>query len=235
MRTIKMSILAAAVVEALTGGQVEASTIIGTQVTGVLSFIGYPQNFFDPINGRVPAGYLNVAGTAVIISSSAAEFGYDDGTAGITADFTDTQLTVTDSPYTTTKYNAIQLVLTDPAFTSLSKLSDGFPGGGLSASLSAGAITLNWAGGNLTNGVAAQAVFAVNAPPLPNLSIQLTPTNATVISWPAPSTGFGLQQNNSLDPTAWSPVTNAIVVTNGNNKVIVPQTGGAQFYRLKSS
>jgi len=226
-------LLAATVIVAVIGGRVEASGLTGTQVTGALYFAGYSLDFFDPVNGRVPAGFLNAAGTAVIISSNAVEFGYDDGTATITADFTDTRLTVTDSPHTTASYNPIQVVLADPAFTGLSKVSDGFPNGGLTASLTAGVITLHWAGGRLTNGADAQAVFALNAP-LPPLSIQLTSTNTVVISWPASSTGFSLQQNNSLNAATWSAVTNTIVVTNGEMQVILPPTGGTQFYRLKS-
>jgi hypothetical protein len=67
------------------------------------------------------------------------------------------------------------------------------------------------------------------------LSIQLTPTNAVVISWPAPSTGFALQQNGTLDPASWVTVTNSTSVANGQNQVIVSPPVGTQFYRLKSS
>jgi hypothetical protein len=235
MRTIKTSALVAAVVVAVTSCPVWAATLIGTQVAGALNFQGYPQNFFNPTNGGVPAGYLNVAGTTVIISLNAVEFGYADGTATITADFTGAQLTVTESPHSTASYNPIQLVFTDAAFTNLSTATDGFPNGGLAGSLNGGVITLNWAGGSLTNGASAQTVFNVNAPPLPLLSIQLTPTNAVVISWPAPSTGFALQQNGTLDPASWVTVTNSTSVANGQNQLIVSPPVGTQFYRLKSS
>jgi hypothetical protein len=231
MRGMSSLIIAATVIAAMTGRRVESSTLIGTQVTGGLYFTGYPQNYFDPVNGRVPAGFLNVAGTQVIISSNAVEFGYSDGTATITADLTDTQLTVTDSSHTTASYNPMQIVLTNSAFTGLSLVSDAFPNGGLAASLTAGVITLHWAGGSLTNGTDAQAVFALNAP-LPPLSIQLTSTNAVILSWPAPSTGFNLQQNSSLNPATWLAVTNATVVIGGEKQVIVPPAGGVQFYRL---
>jgi hypothetical protein len=235
MRTMKTSLLATAAIVAATSGPVWASTLIGTQVTGALHFQGYPQNYYDPVNGRVPAGYLNVAGTTVMISSNAVEFGYADGTATITADFTGAQLTVTDSPHSTASYNPIQLVFTDSAFTNLSAASDGFPNGGLAGSLSGGVITLNWEGGSLTNGASVQTVFNVNAPPLPLLSVQLTPANAVVISWPAPSTGFALQQNGSLNPASWVTVTNSTTIANGQNQVIVSPPVGKRFYRLKSS
>jgi hypothetical protein len=232
---MRTSLLAVVVMAAATSGPVWASTLIGTQVAGALHFQGYPQNFFDPVNGNIPTGCLNLAGTTVIISSNAVEFGYADVTATITADFTGTQLVVTESPLNTTLYNPIQMVFTDSAFTNLSAASDGFPNGGLAGSLNGGVITLNWAGGDLASGTSVQAVFRVNPPPLPLLSIQLTPTNAVVISWPAPSTGFALQQNGTLDPASWVTVTNSTSVANGQNQVIVSPPVGTQFYRLKSS
>jgi len=228
------SLLAAAVMLAFAGERVLASTLLGTRVTGGLYFQGYAQNFFDPVNGRVPVGYLNLAGTTVTISSNAVEFGYSDGTAVITADLTDTELTVTDTPQSTAHYNPIQITLTDAAFMGLSVASDSFPNGGLAASLSGGVITLNWAGGDLTNGASVQAVFNLSLPPSPPLSIQLTSAHAVVISWPAPSDGFVLQQNASLDPATWMAVTTTPVVTNGRKQVIVSQPLGAQFYRLSS-
>jgi len=101
--------------------------------------------------------------------------------------------------------------------------------------LSGGVITLNWAGGDVTNGVSLQAVFNVNVPASPLLSIQLTSANAAVISWPASPTGFSLQQSSSLNPTSWINVTNTPVVTNGMNQVIVSPPAGRRFYRLKFS
>ena len=208
------------------------ATLIGTQVTGALYFVGYPQNFLDPINGRVPAGYLNVAGTTVTISSNAVEYGFADGTATITADFTGTQLVVTDTPQITFTYNPLQLVFTNPAFTKLATLSDGFPGGGMAGSLSGSVITLNWLGGQVTAGVSLQAVFNVSVPASPLLGIELTPTNAVVISWPAASTGFSLQQNSNLNLTNWVNVSAEPVVKNGLNEVIVSPPTGQHFYRL---
>src|SRR5215471_6882410 len=42
------------------------------------------------------------------------------------------------------------------------------------------------------------ALFAVQTPGAPLLKIFLTTTNTAVVSWPAPSTGFSLQQNTDL-------------------------------------
>jgi hypothetical protein len=225
----------AAAILFVTSGPVRAATLVGTQVTGSLDFIGYMRNFFDPANGGVPAGYLNAAGTTVTISSNAVEFGFSDGTATVTADFTGTQLIVTDQPLRTGQFNPMQMVFTDSAFTNLSAASDSFPNGGLSGSLAGAVITLNWSGGNLTNGQSVQAVFNVNVPASPRLDIQLTSANTVVISWPAPSTGFNLQQNSSFNPTTWADVTTTPAVVNGRNQVLVSAPIGTRFYRLKFS
>ncbi len=225
----------AAVGVVLVMSQPARATLIGTQVTGALYFAGSLQNYFDPVNGLVPAGYLNVAGTTVTISSNAVEYGFADPTATITADFTGMQLTITDTPQSTASYNPLEMVFTNSAFTNLATVSDGFPNGGMAGSLSGGVITLNWAGGYVTNGVSLRAVFNVSVPASPLLGIQLTSTNAVVISWPASSTGFSLQQSSNLNPTNWVKVTNTPVVTNGLNQVMVPPLTGRQFYRLKFS
>ena len=234
MITVRSAFMAAVGI-VLVMSQPARATLIGTEVTGALYFAGSSQNDFDPVNGWVPAGYLNVAGTTVTISSNAVEYGYFDGTATITADFTGMQLTITDTPQSTASYNPLQMVFTDSAFSNLGTVSDSFPNGGMTGSLSGGVITLNWAGGDVTNGVSLQAVFNVNVPASPLLSIQLTSTNAVVISWPASSIGFSLQQSSILNPANWVNVTNTPVVTNGLNQVMVPPLTGRQFYRLKFS
>ena len=70
-------------------GAVAQASLVGTQVTGTLQFNGGGPNYFDPANGRVPAGYLNSAGPAVVISSTATEFGFQNasGTDTVLADF----------------------------------------------------------------------------------------------------------------------------------------------------
>lgn len=233
MRVMRIVARIVAAMVLVKGCFVGAETLIGTQVAGGLYFPGYPMNYFDPANGLVPAGYLNFAGNTVTISSNAVEFGYNDGTATITADFTGTQLVFTDTPTITAHYNAIQAVFTNTnsAFNSLSKASDNFPSGGMTGSSSGDVILLNWAGGDVVNGERLQAVFDVNAPAAPTLNIQLTSTNAVVIFWPGPSTDFHLQQNSDLNSTNWVEVTSTF--TNGQNQVVVSPPVGTRFYRLK--
>jgi len=60
----------------------------------------------------------------------------------------------------------------------------------------------------------------VQAPGAPTLRITLTSTNAALVSWPSPSTGFTLQQNtNSLASVNWSNVS-ATIQDNGTIKYI---------------
>jgi hypothetical protein len=232
MKALRVLVLSTGVMFFLSSGLVRA-TLIGTRVTGELYFVGWPQNSFDPANGQVPAGYLNTAGTTVTISASAVEFGYFDGTVTVTADFSDTQLVVTDHVLLTgAHYNPIQLVFSNTAFSSLATASDSFPSGGMTSTLSGNVITLNWAGGALTNGQTLQAVFNMNAPAAPPLSIRFAAPNSVVVSWPESATGFRLQQNSSVTSGSWADVTATPVLTNGLKEVTVSPPAGTEFYRL---
>lgn len=52
--------------------------------------------------------------------------------------------------------------------------------------------------------------------------------------WPAPSTGFALQQNDQLDASAaWTNSDLTPVVTNGQNLLTVETTNAAMFFRLR--
>ena len=77
------------------------------------------------------------------------------------------------------------------------------------------------------------ALQAVQTPGAPLLTITLTTTNTAMVSWPSPSTGFNLQQNNDLSTISW--VTPAESVTdNGTIKyIIVNPPIGNRYYRLK--
>jgi hypothetical protein len=77
----------------------------------------------------------------------------------------------------------------------------------------------------------ASPIFEVTLPPAA-LSIALSGTNL-LVSWPSPPGSFGLQQNSDLTTTNWTTITNAPVVANGQNQVILPSGFGNQFYRLE--
>ncbi len=76
-------------------------------------------------------------------------------------------------------------------------------------------------------------VAAIQTPGAPLLTVTLTSTNTVVITWPAPSTGFVLQQNNDLKTSLWGNVNATVTVVNGQNQVIVSPPIGNAFYRLK--
>ncbi len=66
----------------------------------------------------------------------------------------------------------------------------------------------------------------------PTVSIQLA-TDSVVLRWPTGASGFGLQSSGALAPAAnWQAVNITPVVENGTNKVTVPLSGSAMFYRL---
>lgn len=54
------------------------------------------------------------------------------------------------------------------------------------------------------------------------------------LSWPAPSTGFALQESDQLDLSGtWTNSDLTLVVTNGNNQVRVEPTNTAKYFRLR--
>ena len=76
------------------------------------------------------------------------------------------------------------------------------------------------------------SLFAVQTPDAPRLSIQRISVTSARVLWPAPSTGFVLQQNSDLNTTNWVSAPQA-VSDNGTNKFItVSPPTGKRFYRL---
>jgi hypothetical protein len=67
----------------------------------------------------------------------------------------------------------------------------------------------------------------------PSLSAELSGTNL-IIAWPGSVTNFQLQQNPTLLSNLWTATTNPVVLTNGQNQIIVPATNRQTFFRLQS-
>lgn len=122
--------------------------LLGSTVTGSLKFGGGANNYFDPVQGYVPAGFLNTSSPTVVIAEPAIEFGFQDGSNRDTANFTDTQLIVTDTVFS----GAGDWIMsfTSAAFSSMTiaEISDTFPNGGVTGSLTGNSIKLSWAGTN---------------------------------------------------------------------------------------
>ena len=67
----------------------------------------------------------------------------------------------------------------------------------------------------------------------PWLTIERVSPSSVLVCWPAPSSGFVLQQNTNLTTTNWVAVTNLPVVANGEKQVTVSPLVGNRYYRLK--
>ena len=77
------------------------------------------------------------------------------------------------------------------------------------------------------------ALFALQQTGLPLLRLFPTSTNTVVLSWPAPSTGFILQQSSAISSGSWSNITTTPLVVGNQNEVVVGPPNGIRFYRLK--
>jgi probable HAF family extracellular repeat protein len=66
--------------------------------------------------------------------------------------------------------------------------------------------------------------------------LSISPSDSdVVISWPTNTINFSLFQNSDLSTTNWTSVTNTVIVTNGQNQVVVPgPLIGNCLYRLQS-
>ncbi len=67
---------------------------------------------------------------------------------------------------------------------------------------------------------------------VPRLGMSWTGPGTVQVSWPTNFSGFELQQNSTLTPSNWAPVTNAVSVLGTNNSVILSGGKGSQFFRL---
>lgn len=73
---------------------------------------------------------------------------------------------------------------------------------------------------------------AVQSPGAPLLRIVLTSSNTVVVAWPAPSSGFSLQQNSDVGTANWISATNGISTVGSEYQLIVAPPAGNRFYRL---
>jgi hypothetical protein len=74
---------------------------------------------------------------------------------------------------------------------------------------------------------------AISVMEIPGLSLRLSPTNTVIVSWPAPSTGFELQQNSQVATTNWSNVIVSPTMVGDEKQVILPAPAGNRFFRLR--
>lgn len=83
-----------------------------------------------------------------------------------------------------------------------------------------------------TGNMDAGAAYLLSIPP-PSLRIELTATNAAVISWLSPAPRYTLQHNtNGIASTNWSNVADAIQYDGTNQTLIIAPMLGNRFFRL---
>ncbi len=145
--------------------------LTGTSVTGSIQFSGNPNNYFDPANGYVPAGYGNVNGTAVKIGSGV-EFGFEDDFNLDTAAFGKAKLTITDKCRITNcaVNEGVLYTFNDAAFSGLAIdfLSNGL---GLKATLAGDTLTLTQGVGVPSSGTSSSVLsFTSTVAPTPEPS-----------------------------------------------------------------
>lgn len=154
-------ILSASLAFALLAASSAQAGLIGQQVTGRLSFNGGSTNYFDPLNGFVPAGYLNTGGTTVTIADPAMEFGFRDSANLDIANFTDAQVIISDQIFSNGAFPWLMTFtsVTPGLFQGLTLVSESF-NPNLTYSLDANTLTFNWKGTGRKE-ASYQAVFNV--------------------------------------------------------------------------
>ena len=171
MRRIMIGFAAVAMMCASGAPSAWAASLLGTQVNGVMNVSSDAvTNYFDPVNGWVPAGYGNSSSPNNVVIGSGVEFGYSDGANTDTADFSDTQLTLMDVSDSFFRGSlSVAYIFTDTAFIgkTISSVSDDFPSAVI-ASIVGDVLTLNMPAFEITQSETFQATFDIaGTTPLP--------------------------------------------------------------------
>jgi len=158
------AVLLAGILSSFIALSAHANGLIGTSVTGSLTFNGGSENFFDPANLGVPAGYLNTAGTTVDISAPNTEFGANTGENLDSANFSSQLFVIEDvnSGEGAGTDSAFTMTFTDAAFEGqgLTLVQNNFSGT-ITDSLVGDVLTVNWTGGPITGGDDFTAAFKI--------------------------------------------------------------------------
>jgi hypothetical protein len=76
-------------------------------------------------------------------------------------------------------------------------------------------------------------IYLLGTPVPPRLTISPGIANTMLVSWPAPTAVFVLQQNSDLRTSNWLMVTNKSTVVDNQNQVRIARQAGIQAFRLK--
>lgn len=137
----------------LIGASVPAHAgLLGDAVFGTLCFnAGATCQFWSPQNATIGAGV---------------EFFYNDAANTDTADFTDTQLVVTDLVKSNANGWVMTFKIADLLGATVTEGSDNFTGGGVGFSLTGDTLSLTWGGTRTTDGLLT-AVYNIRANQVP--------------------------------------------------------------------
>jgi hypothetical protein len=99
-----------------------------------------------------------------------------------------------------------------------------------------GAIGQHDAGGPMTGGSYSVtggfwALYALQTPGLPNLTIQFVSPSSVIVSW-ANTGSYTLQTNNNLATGSWPGYGGTITTANGTNSATISPPTGHLFFRL---
>lgn len=128
--------------------------LLGTKVSGSLTFNGGATNYFDPSRGFVPAGFGNSVSPDNVSIGPGVEFGYHDIFNLDTANFSANRLVIRDvCDFAGTGIclfgsSAFQMKFTDLAFTSAALQSNAL---GVAFSFAGDALTISFPGGGIEN------------------------------------------------------------------------------------
>ena len=178
----RLSTVLSAVLLSSLGSLPACGSLIGSSVTGSLTFAGDPSNYFDPNNGFVPAaGYLNASGPTVTVSGDAVEFGYDDGASLISANLGANGIVLSDAIEQSGSNNGFQMSFIDAAFAGIPLIVTG--GNLLPAdfSISGDTLTVEFAAADVTSGQ--MLTTTVGLAPTPEPSTFLLTLTSVMVSF----------------------------------------------------
>jgi hypothetical protein len=75
-------------------------------------------------------------------------------------------------------------------------------------------------------------ITAVQTPGFPKLTVELTGEESIRITWPDSHDGYRLEENSTLFPGGWAPVSGTPVAVPGGFEILVAPTAGQSFFRL---
>ena len=85
-----------------------------------------------------------------------------------------------------------------------------------------------------STGQASLGVYRLDVPG-PLLSVAPTPTNTLVLTWPAPTIAFEIQEIENLNGTTWATLTNTPTLVQLKNQVVISAPTQTKFFRLAVS